>query len=440
MKSMSETTQDVIVIGAGFAGVTAARELGDRGHKVTLLEARDRLGGRTWYREFADLDQKIEIGGTWTVDAYHTHVAAEKARYGLGTIQSPTPVSWRNQLGGKTLESGIPATAEEVVGFERVLYSVIRDSHRIELGKPLDKQGLDDLDIPFDAYLENLDVGPGVFDYFASVSGLFMGSPPAEISAAHLISWVSGMDNSPWMLGTTLTDKFAAGTGSLIEAMLEDADADVRLETPVSEVVQDDDGVTVRTRAGETLRADAAIVATPLNTWEDIKFTPDLSAGKRTAAEEKHAGHAVKFFALAKNVPEYLASSSWNGGLSWLSTEFELEEGALMVGFAHSPDVVDIEDPADIARIVKEVFPEAEVIATDGHDWNGDEFAQGTWMAFKGGQLTRLHSDLQTTEGRVAFAGSDVAPRWAGWIEGAIESGAEAAEKIGAILGQRQAA
>ena len=82
-----EDVIDAVIIGGGFAGVAAMRDLRAEGHSVVLLEARDRLGGRTWYRKFADTEQSVEIGGTWSVDRRQPRIAEEKARYSLGTIQ-----------------------------------------------------------------------------------------------------------------------------------------------------------------------------------------------------------------------------------------------------------------------------------------------------------------------------------------------------------------
>ena len=56
---------DVVVIGGGIAGLTAARDLAHRGYGVVVLEARDRLGGRTWWKRFADSDHHAEVGATW---------------------------------------------------------------------------------------------------------------------------------------------------------------------------------------------------------------------------------------------------------------------------------------------------------------------------------------------------------------------------------------
>src|SRR5579884_2602136 len=96
---------DVVVVGAGFAGVTAARELRQRGHRVAVLEARDRLGGRTWTSTFAG--QPVELGGTW-VHWLQPHVWAEITRYGLPVTESPRADEWRLWIGAGTRQTAPP--------------------------------------------------------------------------------------------------------------------------------------------------------------------------------------------------------------------------------------------------------------------------------------------------------------------------------------------
>jgi monoamine oxidase len=102
-------------------------------------------------------------------------------------------------------------------------------------------------------------------------------------------------------------------------------------------------------------------------------------------------------------------------------------QGRLLVGLGSSPDLLGGSDRRGVEEAVRRFAPDARVIASDGHDWNADEFSQGTWAAYRPGQLSRLHSALQRPEGRLHFAGSDIAPRWIGMMSGALESGRRAA-------------
>src|SRR4051812_8660941 len=129
--SRVETSYDVIVVGGGFAGVTAARDLSDQGLDVLLLEARDRLGGRTLYRPFEGTDQKVEFGGTWFGTQWHTNIAREIERYGTGIAYSPTPENYRWHVAGG-LRSGFPVTLEEGHGFEHAMYELIAACKRLD--------------------------------------------------------------------------------------------------------------------------------------------------------------------------------------------------------------------------------------------------------------------------------------------------------------------
>ena len=80
---MTNGPVDVVVIGGGVAGLTAARDLGERGLTVTVLEGRDRLGGRTWTRRIVGTDVPAEMGGTWFTREKQPAIAGEIARYGL---------------------------------------------------------------------------------------------------------------------------------------------------------------------------------------------------------------------------------------------------------------------------------------------------------------------------------------------------------------------
>ena len=87
---------DVVVLGAGFAGVAAARNLQEAGTRVVILEARDRIGGRTWYREMPGAGVSAEYGGMFFSRATQPHLAAEIERYGIAVTPPVEPelVAW----------------------------------------------------------------------------------------------------------------------------------------------------------------------------------------------------------------------------------------------------------------------------------------------------------------------------------------------------------
>ena len=146
------------------------------------------------------------------------------------------------------------------------------------------------------------------------------------------------------------------------------------------------------------------------------------------------AGHATKIWALVRNMGGNFYGVGWDTKIKWLATEYSTPQGDLLVGFGTSPEELDVTDSSAVADAIHEFLPDAEVVSTDSHDWNADEFSQGTWMAYRPGQVMRHASALQRPEGRLTFAGSDLASGWAGWIDGAIESGHRAARASVEVL------
>jgi monoamine oxidase len=429
---------EAIVIGAGLGGLTAARDLHDGGHAVLVLEGRDRLGGRTWYKPFGDGGKRIEFGGTWVAPRWQPHIGAELERYSLELIESPAPATFAWSLGGELSTAANPIPLEEWLDFERAVRAIDNAAARIRFGEaPLDQRGLEDLDVPFDSWLRGLDLPPKTRDFLMAWAGFFFGAHCSEVSGLQILSWVAGFENSAIAWYVAVSEKLAAGTVGLIDALAEDSAADIKLSSPVEGIQNNDDGVVVTTRAGERYTARAAVLATPINTWHDLTMSPALGAGKAAMAQERMAGHATKIWALVKGVGGNFYGVGWDTKIKWLATEYPAPEGDLLVGFGTSPEELDVTDAAAVADAVHEFLPNAEILATDAHDWNADEFSQGTWMAYRPGQVMRNASPLQRPEGRLAFAGSDLASGWCGWIDGAIESGHRAARAVQEMLSTR---
>ena len=194
-------------------------------------------------------------------------------------------------------------------------------------------------------------------------------------------------------------------------------------------MVAEPDGVTVTCPDGSVIRAGAAIVALPLNVWADVVFDPPLASPKQRAATQRHVGAVSKVLAVVADAPASYLGAGWGTPINAGFITKAAGDNRLFMGFSVQ-DRVDLSDHDAVAAAVNAHLPRATVVATDGHDWVGDPYSKGAWLAvpptwFSDGTFEALREP----EGRVAFAGSDIAAEGAGWIEGAIASGAAAASQ-----------
>ena len=286
---------DVIVIGGGFAGVTAAREASLRGRSALLLEARDRLGGRTWTAPWGDL--RIELGGGW-VHWHQPHTFSEITRGGLEVVLSPEDedVGWYVN-GARREGSAADRDAIAERGWNRFVQGVedaLPNPHdpllAIDRLERFDRLTIAERIAQLELDGEELDV------LWAELESLAHGHLE-DAGAVSVLRWhaLSGYSlRLTQYTGGRVTLK--DGTVSLLQAIHQAAPVDVRLATPVAAVRQSDDGVEVETRSGEVHRAAAVVVAVPLNALGAIEFTPQLSERKRQGIALGQASRGIKIF------------------------------------------------------------------------------------------------------------------------------------------------
>lgn len=430
-----QTTYDALVIGGGFAGATAARELRGAGHSVMLLEARDRIGGRTWLKPNALGDVALEMGGTWIVPQ-ERHVWAEVKRYGLA-LTEPIPLAWPSTwlVSGHRCSGALPFPAEEIPALERLIVTLDQAAARVDPDRPLADQDLADLDVSFEEYLSRFGLQPAVHEIVAVYFRAYGSAPAKDISALHLIRRIAaaGGSVSEFVMSSS-GYRLIAGTTALVTSILDDARAQTRLSSPVLGIRQDAQGVTAQT-AGGLFHGRTAVITVPLNVLKHIAFEPALSPGKKRLSVEEVACIGTKVWAVVKGAPKNFFAIGNGAGLDWLASDDSvIGDGVLMVGYGCDADALDITSRADVQRAIRTFLPGAEVLAIASHDWRHDPYSLETWAVFRPGQLSRDESCLRTQEGRLCFAGAHTALRWAGFIDGAIESGIRAAREATALL------
>jgi monoamine oxidase len=422
---------DVLVIGAGFAGVAAARDLTERGRRAIVLEARDRIGGRTWYREIPGTGVMAEYGGMFFSRDTQPHLAREIERYGVPVTAAVDPgvFAW---IDGDRRDEGTD-TIERLQG--KLASSNLADALRVtrEAFDGAGRTALAAVDVPAATWIETLDADREALDYVRAFMAAMGGARLERCSVLPLLWDMVELGYSPTDVFVDVGELFTDGTSSLLEPM--SAGLDVRLGSIVTHVSQEDDGVGVMLEDGSTLRAEAAVIALPLNVWADITFDPPLHEAKRAAAARRQPGEVSKVLAIVRDAPETYVGLGWDTPVNAGFVLRPAGEDRLFMGFSVQ-DRVDLSDPAAVAAAVNAHLPEATVIATGGHDWVADSFSRGTWLSvppmwFSDGTFDAL----AVPEGRLAFAGSDITPEGAGWIEGAVGSGVATAARLDGLLG-----
>ena len=422
-----------MVLGGGFAGLVAARDLAERGTRVIVLEARPRLGGRTWYRRFDGTDAHVEFGGAWFSRDLQPSLGAEIERYGAQVTGGgwPDRTAW---LADGSVRSGPDVRAQQHAALTMFRPALADGAARVRAW--LDGAGdvPSDLDVSVETWIEAVDAPRAGKDLMLACAALMGGASPKEQSILTLLEDSSStgyaLEDPFAQIGETLTH----GTTALVEAIAADARANgaaIRLGSPVTRVLQTVDGVSVDLEGGGRVEAGTGVVALPLNVLGRVRFEPPITGSLMRAAGERHPGVAVKVWSLVDGLPDGFLGLAWPASLIGIFADRSFEGGTLAVGFGLSGSIEAHVDAVEAA--IRPLAPDVRVRAVDTHDWVSDPWSGGAWMAWRPGWSTDL-DDLERTQGRLAFCGSDVSRDGAGWIEGAVASAHRAAATAASML------
>ncbi|MGX1885127.1 flavin monoamine oxidase family protein [Streptomyces sp. NPDC055287] len=426
---------DVIVVGAGFAGATAARELQARGLRTLVLEARGRVGGRTWTENFAG--RQIELGGQWIHPA-QTFAMDELKRYGVPLLPELQPelAIYPTAAGPTTFKP------EEVFGRLGELLGKLFEGSQQYFERPRDPLFREDLLRSIDPLslhdrIARLNLDAQDAGWLSSQVAGFAGGSSKDGALTSLAQWWAhtGWNADGWF--SLMSQRpGAGGMSGLARSILADEPVTVRLNTPVTAVADTGRGVSVVTRNSGTFEASRVIVAVPSNVWNTIKFAPGLPKVHADAATEGiGVRRTVKLWIHVRGVEPLTLCQGYEGQrIESLFPFSKLNDGHLMIGFAFDPTF----DPKNLGQVqaaVREYLPTAEVVSAKSHDWGSDPYARGAQGLRRPNQLLRQLPAIQQPYGRIAFAGGDLASVWHGFVDGAIESGRRAAEQVsGAAL------
>ncbi|KAF7547142.1 hypothetical protein G7Z17_g7944 [Cylindrodendrum hubeiense] len=430
----SNKVHEVLVIGAGYTGLTALRDLTVAGHDVILVEGRDRIGGRTWS---SNIDgYAYEMGGTW-VHWNQPFVWRELARYGMSKDLEISPVT------GRGLDRATFVRPSGTIHMSReeeftILNTAVRKFVNVD-----GKHGRGLLPFPHNPHFNPEVVHYDSMSFADRFSQIEDDMTPLELQLLKtFLSVTSGgtMENSAFF--EFLRWCCADGQSALARRIFDDAVATgnltYRFDAPVASVTDAGSHVEVKTRGGETFRAKRVITTVPLNVLNNIVWSPPLLPGKSEASAKGHVNHCTKVHAEVAN-PDLRSFTGyqWEGPLSWTFGDGTTPAGNThMVAFGPSYPGIQLKPASDSAQgalAAYKAFAPSEF--TDirrlvFHDWNEDEFAMGTWEFLAPKMSTTYLDVLRKRQGNVLFASADWAMGWRGFIDGGIEDGANAAMEL----------
>jgi monoamine oxidase len=418
----------VIVVGAGMAGLSAARHLGSHGIDVTVLEARDRVGGRIrTSRLWPDLP--VDLGASWIHGAADNPLSAVARAAGLQTHRTSYD-SYRLYVTARARAAGVHG-----YGTRRV-DTVLREARRIARQSSPDLSLGSAVDLARPGLPPQSPLGIQLAFDLASNHTLEYGADPDDLSARYGDAAGYPSDGDDALLPGGY-DRLAAAVGRGLA---------IRTGVTVVRVRQDDLGLTVVDAAGATMRADAVLVTVPLSLLKDaaIDFDPGLPGTTQQAIERIGFGLLDKQF-LRFDEPFWPTDVDWLEHLDtdaanwpqWVSFA-PFRRTPLLLAFTGGSTAWSTERRSDRAvvddmlRALRSMFGRS-VPRPRGWQitrWGNERYTRGGYSYNAAGMLPSDRRALAEPFGRVHFAGEATHVEHYGTVHGAYLSGLAAAQRI----------
>ena len=314
---------DVLIIGAGLAGAAAAEALAQRGLTVTVLEARDRVGGRGFAREFADTGETLEFGGAW-ITPWQSHIREACARHNI-PLWPRAAIVERRWFRDGALHLDAPSSPAERTAFDRGMAQLAGDALRLKDGHNADAADRPLTGISLNDYLKRIAAPVSLRDLCRAWWTVSGNGDPARVPASELLSSCGYGDGTPDSMIDVWADTLTGGVSLLAERMIVASGANVVMNTAVSRIKQRGAEVIATGQSGAKWRARAALLATGLNPLRAIAFDPGLPTPQTMALSIGHLGASVKIWAKAQGVPVGVLATgggeSAKAGIEWMFSE-----------------------------------------------------------------------------------------------------------------------
>ncbi len=441
---------DVCVVGAGYAGLAAARRVVQAGGTVVVLEARDRVAGRVWTRRAPD-GTPIDAGGTWLGPGQD---AAYKLAAEMGVRTYPTWAEGQNVFAGsrgvKRFGNVPPINPIALASLALGMARLDRMAKRVLLDEPWSGPRAAAWDArsagQWIGAAGNVPAHEARALLGAAVRGLFT-CDPSEVSLLHvlyLIRSANGFNRLLTIEGGYQQERVTGGAQTIADRVVAELGDAVHLGTAVRSISQDAGGVVVRGDGAE-VQARRAIVTIPPALSEAVSYEPQLPADRALLVHSMPAGSVLKISVMYDE--PFWRADGLNGQSIATASPIEMTLDAspssgmpgVLAAFGFGPHArtlcaLDAEERRRVvlATLVDRCGPRAaQPVHYEELDWADERWSRGCYMAhMPPGVLTRFGRALRAPVGRIHWAGTETATVSHGTIDGAIRSGDRAAAEV----------
>ena len=440
---------DVLVIGAGFAGLAAARELAKGNLNVKVVEGRDRVGGRSSTTTLAGVP--VDLGGTFVGPTQDAVVALARE------LECPTRptftegdnlIRWRGQV--RSYSGTIPKLGVfGLLDIGRIRWQFERISQQVPVDEPWTASNAKKLDAQtLGGWLRSVKASATAHDLMAIMARVTWGAEPDEVSMLHAVRYVKaagGLDRMLDVVGGAQQDQFPAGTQQIAKKMADELGDNVVLNAVVSRIEWSDDAVAVTSSQG-VFEARRAILAIPPAHRLAIDIAPSLPIGYQQLSQSWPQGALSKAYA-AYERPFWRTAGHSGEALSDegpVFITFDVSPGnegpGVLLGFVDSRGFDALPPDQRKARALAgfaAIFGGEALNPVDylDHGWGAVPVAPGgRTAAVPPGSWTEFGPLLRKPHGPLHWAGTETADQWTGFLDGAVRSGQRAAAEVVASL------
>ena len=445
-------TVDVAVIGAGLAGLSAARQLVRAGRSVVVLEARDRVGGRTFDHHLG-AHKVVELGGQWAGPG-QDRVLGLARRLGIKTFETYSQGDNLMYRSGKlTRWSGdIPPVSPAALAELGPIISKLNSMAAQVPDQPWKAAKADQWDSEtVETFVEaNAHTADARWLTQLIIESVY-GAEAADVSLLDLLSTIRSVGGNVFTLvGSAQSTRFVGGTQQLSQRLAAELAGRVVLGAPVRAIHHHRSGTLVVESTCGRWRASRALVAVPPPLVDRIEFQPPLLPSHSQLAQRQPMGTAIKCNAVyqrpfwrPRGLTGYVISDTGPVKIAFDNSPPDGSPGVL-VGFFEGSAGSDFYDRSRQARRTAALqsfaryFGAAALHPTSYLElvWAAEPYTRGAYGSYNPpGVLTSIGHVAGRPVGGVHFAASELTTRWIGYMDGAIRSGERAAGEINAALG-----